>query len=249
MSRDKVMALWTALISAIVAVLATLGLSSPAVAAPVQQTGEARNSAPAAREASKPAATAPARYDRSLPPTMKQRIRAEAHGSSPSCRSCAAPYDFDAALAEVVNAALDPDGGSTAVPAPAPAPHTPPTAQGTPSRDTATAHQRAVSDHGPKQHGPEQHGSKPHGPKPQSPATNRPTSHRPAASHGPATHRPASHRPASHRPTSDGPASHRPNPHGPASHQPASHAGSAQHPVSHENGHDTAPHAHVPAPR
>ncbi|WP_405643675.1 DUF6344 domain-containing protein [Streptomyces uncialis] len=244
MSRDKVMALWTALISAIVAVLATLGLSSPAVAAPVQQAGEARNSAPAAREASKPAATAPARYDRSLPPTMKQRIRAEAHGSSPSCRSCAAPYDFDAALAEVVNAALDPDGGSTAVPAPAPAPHTPPTAQGTPSRDTATAHQRAVSDHGPKQHGPEQHGSKPHGPKSQSPATHRPTSHRPAASHGPATHRPASH-----RPTSDGPTSHRPNPHGPASHQPASRAGSAQHPVSHENGHGTAPHAHVPAPR
>ncbi|MFI6524942.1 DUF6344 domain-containing protein [Streptomyces uncialis] len=244
MSRDKVMALWTALISAIVAVLATLGLSSPAVAAPVQQTGEARNSAPAAREASKPAATAPARYDRSLPPTMKQRIRAEAHGSSPSCRSCAAPYDFDAALAEVVNAALDPDGGSTAVPAPAPAPHTPPTAQGTPSGETATAHQRAVSDHGPKQHGPEQHG-----PKSQSPATHRPTSHRPAASHGPATHRPASHRPTSQRPTSDGPTSHRPNPHGPASHQPASRAGSAQHPVSHENGHDTAPHAHVPAPR
>ncbi|SCK18222.1 MULTISPECIES: DUF6344 domain-containing protein [unclassified Streptomyces] len=244
MSRDKVMALWTALISAIVAVLATLGLSSPAVAAPVQQTGEARNSAPAAREASKPAAAAPARYDRSLPPTMKQRIRAEAHGSSPSCRSCAAPYDFDAALAEVVNAALDPDGGSTAVPAPAPAPHTPHTAQGTPSRDTATAHQRAVSDHGPKQHGPEQHGSKSHGPTSQSPAAHRPTSHRPAASHGPATHRPASH-----RPTSDEPTSHRPNPHGPASHQPASHAGSAQHPVSHENGHDTAPHAHVPAPR
>ncbi|WP_406399782.1 DUF6344 domain-containing protein [Streptomyces uncialis] len=244
MSRDKVMALWTALISAIVAVLATLGLSSPAVAAPVQQTGEARNSAPAAREASKPAATAPARYDRSLPPTMKQRIRAEAHGSSPSCRSCAAPYDFDAALAEVVNAALDPDGGSTAVPAPAPAPHTPPTAQGTPSGETATAHQRAVSDHGPKQHGPEQHG-----PKSQSPATHRPTSHRPAASHGPATHRPASHRPTSQRPTSDGPTSHRPNPHGPASHQPASRAGSAQHPVSHENGHDTAQHAHVPAPR
>ncbi|MFJ4774695.1 DUF6344 domain-containing protein [Streptomyces uncialis] len=234
MSRDKVMALWTALISAIVAVLATLGLSSPAVAAPVQQTGEARNSAPAAREASKQAATAPARYDRSLPPTMKQRIRAEAHGSSPSCRSCAAPYDYDAALAEMVNAALDPDGGSTAAPAPAPAPHNPPTAQGTPSRDTATAHQRAVSDHGPKQHGPKSH----------APAAHRPTSHRPATSHGPATHRPASH-----RPTSDGPTSHRPKSHGPASHQPASHAGSAQHHASHGNGHRTAPHAHVPAPR
>ncbi|MEU0691505.1 DUF6344 domain-containing protein [Streptomyces uncialis] len=244
MSRDKVMALWTALISAIVAVLATLGLSSPAVAAPVQQTGEARNSAPAAREASKPTATAPARYDRSLPPTMKQRIRAEAHGSSPSCRSCAAPYDYDAALAEMVNAALDPDGGSTAAPVPAPAPHSPPTAQGTPSGDTATAPQRAVSDHGPKQHGP----------KSQAPAAHRPTSHRPATSHGPATHRPAAHRPTSHRPTSDGPTSHRPKSHGPkshgpASHQPASHAGSAQHPDSHGNGHRTAPHAHVPAPR
>ncbi|WP_240500978.1 DUF6344 domain-containing protein, partial [Streptomyces neyagawaensis] len=29
--------------------------------------------------------------DRALPPTMKQRIRAEAHGSSPSCRHLTAP--------------------------------------------------------------------------------------------------------------------------------------------------------------
>ncbi|MGX2995981.1 DUF6344 domain-containing protein [Streptomyces sp. JNUCC 64] len=105
MARNKVMTLWTALVTAIIAMLAALGFASPAAAAPVPRSEAPRNSAPAVREARVPAA-APARYARSLPPTMKQRIGAEAHGSTPSCRACATPQDFDAVLADTVNAAL-----------------------------------------------------------------------------------------------------------------------------------------------
>jgi hypothetical protein len=122
MAKNKVMALWTALIAAVVAVLAALGFASPAAAAPVHQTSGSSNSTPAVREARVPVA-APPRYARSLPPTMKQRIRAEAHGSSPSCRPCAPSPDSDAALAEMVNATLDAHGGHASPPAPA-GPHT-----------------------------------------------------------------------------------------------------------------------------
>ncbi|WP_445402656.1 DUF6344 domain-containing protein [Streptomyces sp. LE64] len=105
MVSNKLAALWTALVAAIVAVLAALGLASPAAATPVVRTEATRHPAPTVREARVPAA-APGRQLRSLPPTMKQRIRAEAHGSSPSCRACTASQDFDAALTEMVNAAL-----------------------------------------------------------------------------------------------------------------------------------------------
>ncbi|GAA2315877.1 DUF6344 domain-containing protein [Streptomyces kunmingensis] len=85
MTKNRVMTLWTVVISAFIALFSALGLVSPAAAAtPVQQTEEARSaavSAPAATSA-RPFWT----FKRSLPPTMKQRIRAEAHGSSPSCR-------------------------------------------------------------------------------------------------------------------------------------------------------------------
>ncbi|MFI0238427.1 DUF6344 domain-containing protein [Streptomyces sp. NPDC016845] len=85
MTKNRVMTLWTVVISAFIALFSALGLVSPAAAAaPVQQ----------AEKASSTAATVPATASarpfwslkRSLPPTMKQRIRAEAHGSSPSCR-------------------------------------------------------------------------------------------------------------------------------------------------------------------
>jgi len=85
MAVNKVTKLWTIIITAFLAVLAAMGLTSPAAAAtPVQQAEGVRNatvSAPAAT-----AVRAPWAFKRSLPPTMKQRIRAEAHGSSPSCR-------------------------------------------------------------------------------------------------------------------------------------------------------------------
>ncbi|MFJ9039766.1 DUF6344 domain-containing protein [Streptomyces sp. NPDC102406] len=85
MTKNRVMTLWTVVISAFIALFSALGLVSPAAAsAPVQQTEEAHStavSAPAATSA-RPSWT----FKRSLPPTMKQRIRAEAHGSSPSCR-------------------------------------------------------------------------------------------------------------------------------------------------------------------
>jgi hypothetical protein len=85
MASNKVIKLWTVLITAFLALLTAMGLTPPAAAAtPVQQTEGTRNAA-----VSTPATTAvraPWAFKRSLPPTMKQRICAEAHGSSPSCR-------------------------------------------------------------------------------------------------------------------------------------------------------------------
>ncbi|MYW68936.1 hypothetical protein GTY65_33405 [Streptomyces sp. SID8379] len=95
MTKNKVMTVWTIVISAFIALFSALGLVAPATAAtPVQQTEEAHKVT---------AASAPATasvnpfwvFKRSLPPTMKQRIRAEAHGSSPSCRH-RPPADTDA---------------------------------------------------------------------------------------------------------------------------------------------------------
>ncbi|MER7696345.1 MULTISPECIES: DUF6344 domain-containing protein [unclassified Streptomyces] len=82
--------IWTAFITAFFALLASLGLATA--------------TAPAANAATMPSATAQEHTgataatpiapsvrwtlprDRALPPTMKQRIRAEAHGSSPVTR-------------------------------------------------------------------------------------------------------------------------------------------------------------------
>ncbi|MFK0117387.1 DUF6344 domain-containing protein [Streptomyces sp. NPDC090994] len=87
MARNKVLSMWTAFVTAFLALCTALGLATTTAAAAVPQTETARNS-----ERAVPAATAPAMSPRSwpragaLPPTMKQRIRAEAHGTSPSCR-------------------------------------------------------------------------------------------------------------------------------------------------------------------
>jgi type VI protein secretion system component VasK len=88
MTQNKVMKLWTVIVTAFIALCTALGLvtttaTTAAAAAPSSET--TRNSATASL-------TVPAMsfwawtYARSLPPTMKQRIRAEAHGKSPSCR-------------------------------------------------------------------------------------------------------------------------------------------------------------------
>src|SRR3954449_7661438 len=86
MALNKVMKLWTAVITAFLALFTALGLITTTAATAVPQTQPARNSAVAHPE---PLAMAHGlwSYVRSLPPTMKQRIRAEAHGKTPSCRS------------------------------------------------------------------------------------------------------------------------------------------------------------------
>ncbi|MDQ0762273.1 DUF6344 domain-containing protein [Streptomyces canus] len=85
MALNKVMKLWTVVITAFLALFTALGLITTTDAAAVPQTQPDRNSAVAHPE---PPAMSHGlwSYARSLPPTMKQRIRAEAHGKTPSCR-------------------------------------------------------------------------------------------------------------------------------------------------------------------
>ncbi|MEU0407955.1 DUF6344 domain-containing protein [Streptomyces griseorubiginosus] len=85
MAQNKVMNLWTAVITAFLALFTALGLITTTAAAAVPQTQPARNSAVAHPE---PPAMSHGlwSYVKALPPTMKQRIRAEAHGKTPSCR-------------------------------------------------------------------------------------------------------------------------------------------------------------------
>ncbi|MDN3023694.1 DUF6344 domain-containing protein [Streptomyces sp. S.PB5] len=84
MTQNKVMKLWTAVITAFLALCTALGLVTTTAAAAVPQTETTRNSTP---EVTTPALPLWSwAFTRSLPPTMKQRIRAEAHGKTPSCR-------------------------------------------------------------------------------------------------------------------------------------------------------------------
>ncbi|MFA3877272.1 DUF6344 domain-containing protein [Streptomyces sp. MMCC 100] len=87
MARNKVLTLWTSIVTAFLALCTALGLITTTAAAAVPQTGTHSNTESASPEAA-PAAAAPRPWSRtgSLPPTMKQRIRAEAHGAAPSCR-------------------------------------------------------------------------------------------------------------------------------------------------------------------
>ncbi|MFJ3823009.1 DUF6344 domain-containing protein [Streptomyces nodosus] len=84
MARNKLMKLWTAVVTAFLALCTTLGLITPTAAAAVPQPQPERNGSVEETLPEQPQGSWP--RDRSLPPTMKQRIRAEAHGSSPSCR-------------------------------------------------------------------------------------------------------------------------------------------------------------------
>ncbi|WP_405821543.1 DUF6344 domain-containing protein [Streptomyces sp. NBC_00838] len=125
MAAFKVKNLWTVFLTAFFAVLATLGLTAPAAAAdaavqqPAEQpakgdrspvtTTEARGGGEAApavrRERALPESARPA--DTSRPPTIEQRIRAEAHGSSPSVRRLPVDTRTDAAVARDNEAAAD----------------------------------------------------------------------------------------------------------------------------------------------
>ncbi|MFF9751988.1 DUF6344 domain-containing protein [Streptomyces sp. NPDC014344] len=88
MARSKVMKLWNAVVTAFLALCTALGLITTTAVAAVPQTQKTRNSDSApTTEAPAPAAPLWSRsLIRALPPTMKQRIHAEAHGKSPSCR-------------------------------------------------------------------------------------------------------------------------------------------------------------------
>jgi len=97
MSTFKAKSIWTAFITAFFALLASLGLAgSTAAAAETTNTNTepaatTHEHAPAARAtATGPSVRWTLPRDRALPPTMKQRIRAEAHGSSPATRHLSA---------------------------------------------------------------------------------------------------------------------------------------------------------------
>ncbi|MFB8244693.1 DUF6344 domain-containing protein [Streptomyces sp. NPDC055952] len=90
MARNKVMKLWSAIVTAFLALCTTLGLvTTTTAAAAVPQAEQERNSTSTGGSIPQQR-TAPAAFPwtqaRALPPTMKQRIRAEAHGKTPRCR-------------------------------------------------------------------------------------------------------------------------------------------------------------------
>lgn len=95
MSTFRVKSIWTAFITAFFALLASLGLATAqattaqATAAEPTTTTQEHTGATAAT-ATTPSVRWTLPRDRALPPTMKQRIRAEAHGSSPATRQLSA---------------------------------------------------------------------------------------------------------------------------------------------------------------
>ncbi|MFD4572122.1 DUF6344 domain-containing protein [Streptomyces sp. NPDC058417] len=95
MPEIRVKKLWTVLVTAFLALCTALGLVTTTAATASAQSEPTRNSSESATTATaNESAVSPwAAWlnARSLPPTMKQRIRAEAHGSSPNCRHRALP--------------------------------------------------------------------------------------------------------------------------------------------------------------
>ncbi|MFC9287199.1 DUF6344 domain-containing protein [Streptomyces sp. NPDC057052] len=90
MTDNRITKLWTAFITAFLALCTALGLITTTATTAVAQSEPTRNSAETnnAVHANVPAVSPWASWllARSLPPTMKQRIHAEAHGKSPNCR-------------------------------------------------------------------------------------------------------------------------------------------------------------------
>ena len=85
MAQLKVMKLWNAFVTAFLALCTALGLITVTATAAAATPRTEATSTSAVAETTTPALS-PWSFTRSLPPTMKQRIRAEAHGKSPSCR-------------------------------------------------------------------------------------------------------------------------------------------------------------------
>lgn len=95
MSTYRAKNIWTAFITAFFALLAALGLAGSTASATEAMVTEPAATTHEHTGATAATATTPSvRWtlprDRALPPTMKQRIRAEAHGSSPSTRHLSA---------------------------------------------------------------------------------------------------------------------------------------------------------------
>ncbi|GHE03876.1 DUF6344 domain-containing protein [Streptomyces alanosinicus] len=90
MAQHKVMTLWTAIVAALLALCTALGLISTTTAAAATSAPQPEGPRTGTSHRTGPTIPAPRHwawsYGRALPPTMKQRIRAEAHGKSPSCR-------------------------------------------------------------------------------------------------------------------------------------------------------------------
>ncbi|MEU6588673.1 DUF6344 domain-containing protein [Streptomyces sp. NPDC046881] len=90
MTKNKVMKLWTAIVTAFLALCTALGLATAASA--TAAAAGPRTESPRTGTAQHTSPTIPATHHwvwsqaRALPPTMKQRIRAEAHGKTPGCR-------------------------------------------------------------------------------------------------------------------------------------------------------------------
>lgn len=84
MARNQVRTLWTAVVTAFLALCTALGLITTTASAAVPQSERACKSTPTVKAPT--LSSWASSHGRSLPPTMKQRIRAEAHGAAPSCR-------------------------------------------------------------------------------------------------------------------------------------------------------------------
>ncbi|MEV6480558.1 DUF6344 domain-containing protein [Streptomyces sp. NPDC051576] len=114
MTQIKVMKLWNAFVTAFLALCTALGLitiTATAATAAALPRSEATGSSATAQVTTP--AISPWSFTRSLPPTMKQRIRAEAHGKSPSCRH-RPPTDTDESTEAAAPA--DPDHAEPAAP-------------------------------------------------------------------------------------------------------------------------------------
>ncbi|MEV0781884.1 DUF6344 domain-containing protein [Streptomyces sp. NPDC050423] len=95
MSTYRAKNIWTAFITAFFALLAALGLAGSTASATEATVTEPaatthKHTGATAATATTPSVRWTLPRDRALPPTMKQRIRAEAHGSSPATRHLSA---------------------------------------------------------------------------------------------------------------------------------------------------------------
>ncbi|MFG2882974.1 DUF6344 domain-containing protein [Streptomyces sp. NPDC048297] len=90
MTNNKVMKLWTAIVTAFLALFTALGLVTATTATTAAAAPQTEKPVPAAAHRTAPVIPAMNHWlwsqARALPPTMKQRIRAEAHGRTPGCR-------------------------------------------------------------------------------------------------------------------------------------------------------------------
>ncbi|MFZ3498820.1 DUF6344 domain-containing protein [Streptomyces sp. 5.8] len=89
--RSTIASIWTTVLAALVALLTTLGFGGKVAQAAATPLSSSPAAAPAATAANRPAFMARRTWRAmmrggSLPPTIKQRIRAEAHGKTPSVR-------------------------------------------------------------------------------------------------------------------------------------------------------------------